>query len=525
MGAVRTRGGRGAVELAARGRQRALGREEVGGHRGVGRVVVVLGDRKHATRRARRSARAAWRARRGRSPGSGRPPPEPCTRRMEPRKPACTITMPQFRCWPGPTSAAWRTSRPHSLLRPMIRARCAAVRDILAEVRARGDAALRDFTERFDGCRLDDLRVPNVGAQRRPRRPLARRPRVARLRARRDRRLPRGPTRRWLHPRPRRHPPHRAVVPVTGPGCYVPGGRAAYPSTRADDGGARLASPASTTSSLCVPPGPDGTVPAVTLAAAALAGVDEVYRVGGAQAIAAMAYGTESIRAVDVIVGPGNVYVALAKREVAGCRRDRRLRRTVGGRDRRRRHRALHGGSPPTSSPRRSTVPAAPPSCRPGTSPSPTRSTAPSPSCSRTRRNAPRSRQRSRATGRIVLVDDVDAACAAIDVLAPEHLELAVRRRREARRRSAQRRCDLRGQLRTGRARRLPRRCEPRAADGAHRAVRRARCASTRSASTCTSWTSTRPRSARVAPAVATLAEVEGLVEHARSVTIRRTQS
>ena len=64
--------------------------------------------------------------------------------------------------------------------------------------------------------------------------------------------------------------------------------------------------------------GRDGRVPRATLAAAAIAGVDEVYRVGGAQAIAALAYGTESIRAVDVIVGPGNAYVALAKREVAG---------------------------------------------------------------------------------------------------------------------------------------------------------------------------------------------------------------
>jgi len=68
---------------------------------------------------------------------------------------------------------------------------------------------------------------------------------------------------------------------------------------------------------LCVPPRPDGSVDPPTLAAAALAGVHEVYRIGGAQAIGAMAYGTDSIRPVDVIVGPGNVYVALAQREVA----------------------------------------------------------------------------------------------------------------------------------------------------------------------------------------------------------------
>ncbi len=69
---------------------------------------------------------------------------------------------------------------------------------------------------------------------------------------------------------------------------------------------------------LCVPAGPDGEVAAPTLAAAALVGIDEVYRVGGAQAIAALAFGTASIPAVDVVVGPGNAYVAAAKREVAG---------------------------------------------------------------------------------------------------------------------------------------------------------------------------------------------------------------
>ena len=69
---------------------------------------------------------------------------------------------------------------------------------------------------------------------------------------------------------------------------------------------------------LCVPPGPDGRVDDASLAAAALAGVDEVYGVGGAQAIAAMAYGTETIEPVDVVVGPGNRYVAEAKRQVSG---------------------------------------------------------------------------------------------------------------------------------------------------------------------------------------------------------------
>ena len=97
----------------------------------------------------------------------------------------------------------------------------------------------------------------------------------------------------------------------------MPGGRAVYPSTvlmtavpAAVAGGDEVV--------LCVPPGPDGAVPDVVLAAAAVAGVREVVSVGGAQAIAAVAYGTETVRPVDVIVGPGNVYVAIAKQEVAG---------------------------------------------------------------------------------------------------------------------------------------------------------------------------------------------------------------
>jgi histidinol dehydrogenase len=193
-----------------------------------------------------------------------------------------------------------------------------AVRAVLADVRDRGDAAVRDCTERFDGCRVDDLRVPpaTVAAA------------VAAV----------APgTRRALEvahdaiagyhaaQRSEGFTVARAgvrcterVVPVRRAGCYAPGGRAAYPSTvLMTTVPARIAGVAEV--ALCVPPGPDGTVPAVTLAAAAVAGVDEVYRIGGAQAVAALAYGTESVRAVDVVVGPGNAYVALAKREVAGA--------------------------------------------------------------------------------------------------------------------------------------------------------------------------------------------------------------
>jgi histidinol dehydrogenase len=193
----------------------------------------------------------------------------------------------------------------------------AAVRAILDEVRGGGDAALRACTERFDGVRLDDLRVPPAECE-------------AALAA-----IP-GPLRAALEAAAERIDAyHRATVapevvhrhdgirvrelrrPVERAGLYVPGGRASYPSTVL-----MTAVPARVAGvpelALCVPPDRSGRVPPEVLAAAALAGVDEVWRVGGAQAVAALAFGTESIRPVDVIVGPGNVYVAVAKREVAG---------------------------------------------------------------------------------------------------------------------------------------------------------------------------------------------------------------
>jgi histidinol dehydrogenase len=193
-----------------------------------------------------------------------------------------------------------------------------AVRAIIAEVRTGGDAALRDLTERFDGCRIDDLRVPAAELQ------AAFDAASPRLRAALDVAAARI---RDYHALQLAEPEvavdrdgisvRELSRPVGRAGLYVPGGRASYPSTVLMTAiPARVAGVAEV--ALCVPPGPDGRVSQATLAAAALAGVDEVYRVGGAQAIAALAYGTETIRPVDVIVGPGNVYVALAKREVAG---------------------------------------------------------------------------------------------------------------------------------------------------------------------------------------------------------------
>ncbi|MGD0880464.1 MAG: histidinol dehydrogenase [Acidimicrobiales bacterium] len=193
-----------------------------------------------------------------------------------------------------------------------------AVAAIIAEVRAGGDGALRSLTARFDHVDLDELRVPadEMSAA------LARIPpdlqealdvahdRILAYHAHEAGETPGDFTSGGITVR-------HLVRPVSRAGCYAPGGRARYPSTVL-----MCAVPAHVAGVeeivLCVPPGPDGRVDDATLAAAAVAGVTEVYRVGGAQAIAAMAYGTESIDAVDVIVGPGNRYVAEAKRQVSG---------------------------------------------------------------------------------------------------------------------------------------------------------------------------------------------------------------
>lgn len=192
--------------------------------------------------------------------------------------------------------------------------------EVLALVRQQGDAALRELTERFDGVNIDEFRVPapEVSAA------------LASIDPELRTALERAAARiREYHEQQGAVPTAvgidrdgisvtEMVVPVNRVGCYVPGGLAVYPSSVLMTViPARVAGVPEVV--LCVPPGSDGRVPAVTLAAAAIAGVDEIYRVGGSQAIAAMAYGTESIAAVDVIVGPGNAYVSAAKREVAGA--------------------------------------------------------------------------------------------------------------------------------------------------------------------------------------------------------------
>ena len=191
-----------------------------------------------------------------------------------------------------------------------------AVREILAEVRKRGDDAVREYTRRFDRAELDDLRVPDAEVKA----ALAATPPALRLALEAAHGAIAAYHRTQLHDPPPYVRDGVTVLemrrPVDRAGVYVPGGRAGYPSTVLMTAvPARVAGVEQVV--LCVPPRPDGTVDPPTLAAAALAGVSEVYRIGGAQAIGAMAYGTDSIRPVDVIVGPGNIYVALAQREVA----------------------------------------------------------------------------------------------------------------------------------------------------------------------------------------------------------------
>jgi histidinol dehydrogenase len=194
------------------------------------------------------------------------------------------------------------------------------VREIIEDVRARGDEALRDLTRKLDGAEVEDLRVPEPEVRSaldaiEPALRAALEQSAARIRGYHEAQAAaQGPV----------EYEHDGVGvaellrPVDRAGLYVPGGRAAYPSTVL-----MTAIPAAVAGvpeiALVVPPDSDGRAPQVTLAAAALAGVSEVYRVGGAQAIAALAYGTESIRPVDVIVGPGNIYVSIAKREVSGA--------------------------------------------------------------------------------------------------------------------------------------------------------------------------------------------------------------
>lgn len=195
----------------------------------------------------------------------------------------------------------------------------AAVAGIIADVRARGDAAVLELTAKFDRVTLtpetmrmtaDEIttaaaRVPEEVRQ-------ALELAAERIRAYHARQVPEdvewtdpdGATLGWRW------------TPVTAAGLYVPGGLASYPSSLLMN--AIPAKVAGVQRLAMVVPTPDGIVNPAVMAAAEIVGVDEIYRIGGAQAVAALTYGTESVAAVDKITGPGNAYVAAAKRRVFG---------------------------------------------------------------------------------------------------------------------------------------------------------------------------------------------------------------
>ena len=196
----------------------------------------------------------------------------------------------------------------------------ATVRAILEDVRQRGDAALFDYTAKFDGVRLEaaTVRVAEAEIQAAlgsldP--AVSEALSLAALRIEAFHRRQRRES--WFYHEDGVGLLGQLVRPLSRVGLYVPGGSAAYPSTVLMNAiPARMAGVEELV--VCTPVGRDGAIPPAVLAAASLAGIHEIYRVGGAQTVAALAFGTESIRPVDKIVGPGNIYVATAKRLVFG---------------------------------------------------------------------------------------------------------------------------------------------------------------------------------------------------------------
>lgn len=193
------------------------------------------------------------------------------------------------------------------------------VRDILDTVRKGGDRAVLRYTSKFDGVDLSArrLRVSRREIEAGIRRCDAAGMDALRLAAKRIERFHRKQRLTGWSLNRRGERLGLRVYPIARVGLYVPGGRAAYPSTVLMTGiPARIAGAPERV--MCTPPDPEGRVHPWVLAAADLAGVTEIYRVGGVQAVGAMAYGTASIRPVDKIVGPGNAYVSAAKRIVFG---------------------------------------------------------------------------------------------------------------------------------------------------------------------------------------------------------------
>ncbi|WP_018954263.1 histidinol dehydrogenase [Thioalkalivibrio sulfidiphilus] len=194
------------------------------------------------------------------------------------------------------------------------------VRDILADVRRRGDAAVLEYTRRFDRrevAEAADLEIPLFRLEQALTAiPADQRKALETAAARIRRYAERQKLDSWQYTEEDGTMLGQQVTPLDRAGLYVPGGKAAYPSSVLMN--AIPAKVAGVEELIMVVPTPGGEVNELVLAAAAVAGVDRVFAVGGAQAVAALAYGTETIPAVDKIVGPGNIFVATAKRMVYG---------------------------------------------------------------------------------------------------------------------------------------------------------------------------------------------------------------
>jgi histidinol dehydrogenase len=196
----------------------------------------------------------------------------------------------------------------------------ATVREVLQAVKRQGDRSLLHYTAEFDGQSLkpEDLRVSGSeldAAYQQVSKELLDAIILAKqnIEAFHRQRVPKS----WVQFGDDEVVLGKRYTPVDRAGLYVPGGRAAYPSTVLMNAiPARVAGVPRIV--ICTPPGPEKTVNPAVLVAAQEAGIEEIYRVGGAQAIAALAYGTETIPKVDVITGPGNIYVTLAKKQVFG---------------------------------------------------------------------------------------------------------------------------------------------------------------------------------------------------------------
>ncbi|MGP1508508.1 MAG: histidinol dehydrogenase [Sphaerochaeta sp.] len=193
------------------------------------------------------------------------------------------------------------------------------VSSILSDVEKRGDAALREYTKKFDGCDIDAIEVPFSELEQAAASMDSNFMRVLKKAAENISSYHRRQIREsFVISEKEGIVLGQKVVPVAAAGIYVPGGTAAYPSTvLMDTIPAKLAGVGQVIM-VSPPGGKDGKISSAVLAAAYVAGVDRVFRVGGAQAVAALAYGTQTVPKADKIVGPGNIFVAEAKKQVLG---------------------------------------------------------------------------------------------------------------------------------------------------------------------------------------------------------------